>query len=385
MRGRVFRRCPAGSTCGPRCGHSWAVAYDVPPGPGGRRRQQTRSGFRTRDDAEAALTTALAAVRNGVDSGNGRGTTGDYLTTWLAGKRALRPTTAECYRSHLELYLIPHLGHVRLSELRAAHLDSMYAAMTARTERPLSPATVRRVHSTLHNALASAVKRRLLAFNPADQVELPSAPRTPVVVWTPAHVARWLEHTATDRLAALWRVTVLVGLRRGELVGLRWADVDLSAGHLRVAQSVTAAGRSLHVGEPKTKSGVRTVPLDAATVAALRSHRKAQAAERLAWAGAGVETGFVFTREDGAMLHPEHLSRRFRVLARHAGLPPIRLHDGRHTSASLALAAGVAMKTVSDRLGHSTTWVTADTYSHVTPAVAQDAADRIAALVARSS
>lgn len=182
-------------------------------------------------------------------------------------------------------------------------------------------------------------------------------------------------------LYALYGVVVLTGLRRGEALGLRWADVDLDEGVLHVRQQVVAVGTEVRIGPPKTKAGERTVALSEATVAMLREHQARQRPERLMWGEAWHDSGHVFTYEDGRMLRPDHVTHLFRRLAKEAGLPLIRLHNLRHTSASLALAAGVPMKVVSDRLGHSSESITSALYTVVVPAVARDAAERIANVV----
>ena len=170
---------------------------------------------------------------------------------------------------------------------------------------------------------------------------------------------------------------LVTGLRRGEAIGLRWEDVDLDGRCLFIVQQITEVrGKSL-VGTPKTKRGARLVPIDDDTVAMLRRHREGQEIERVAWGPAWNDAQLVFTRENGLPLRPEYATRHFQALAGAAGLPPIRLHDLRHTNASLALAAGVEMKVVSERLGHSQISVTADLYTHVSRGLGQDAADRI--------
>ena len=168
-------------------------------------------------------------------------------------------------------------------------------------------------------------------------------------------------------------------------LGIRWPDVDLDAGYLRITQQVLQVGWQTEIGKPKTDSGERAVSLDAATVQVLRLWRELQDAERRATRGAWQDTGLVFTREDGSQLHPEHVVDTFQCIAKQAGLPPIRLHDLRHTAASLALQAGVPMKVVSEQLGHSSLGITADTYTSVLPAVAQAAAEAVAGIVPRAT
>jgi integrase len=170
-------------------------------------------------------------------------------------------------------------------------------------------------------------------------------------------------------------------MRRGELLGLRWVDVDLDLARVAVRQTLVLAGRQVVVSEPKTSRGRRSIALDPRTVAALRTWRAAQAAERLQWGGAWVDSGLCFTREDGTPLHPEWLSDAFAWRVGRVGLPRIRLHDLRHTHASLGLAAGVPVKVMSERLGHTSSSFTADAYQHVTPALEEQAAATVARLV----
>ncbi len=191
----------------------------------------------------------------------------------------------------------------------------------------------------------------------------------------------------TDRLYALYHLIAFRGLRRGEAVGLPWSEVDLDpeAGSVTISRQIVQLGWATEQGEPKTASGARTIALDAQTVAVLRAHRARQAAERLQAGTAWLNTGLVFTREDGSAVHPDYVTRHFERLVKAADLPPIRLHDLRHGAATLALASGTHLKVVSEMLGHSTITITADTYTSVLPAVARAAAEATSALVPRGS
>ncbi len=384
--GSLYQRhtshCPRASDGGVlphKCRGSWSFRIDLGRGYDGRRRQASHAGFPTKTAALAAM----KEVQRSHDEGNDHVRTlllGNYLEDWLEAKRSLRPSTRQAYRSHLDLYLLPRLGHVKLQELRPHHIDRFFVEVAGGTRKPLSSASLHRLHATLRSALASAVKRRLISHNSASHVELPSREQAAEAVWTVEDVHRFLTAVADDRLAALYRIAVIAGLRRGELVGLRWVDTDVEAGAIRVAQQVVQLGTQLHVGRPKTRSGQRLVAIDPATAALLETHRKQQEREREAWGAGWHETGHVFTYQDGRVLQPDYVTQKFRRDALRAGLPSIRFHGLRHTSASLALAAGIPMKVVSDRLGHSTTTITADLYSHVLPVVARDAADAIGAL-----
>jgi integrase len=197
--------------------------------------------------------------------------------------------------------------------------------------------------------------------------------------WTAEELRRFLEHVNSERLAALWTLAASTGMRRGEILGLRWVDVDLDRARVAVRQTLVA-GRQVATSEPKTSRGRRSIALDPRTVAELRAWRAAQLEERLAWGPGYRDTGLVFTREDGSPLHPEWLSDAFAWRIKQAGLPPIRVHDLRHTHASLGLAAGVPIKVISERLGHSSSNFTADAYQHVTPALEEQAAATVARL-----
>jgi integrase len=198
---------------------------------------------------------------------------------------------------------------------------------------------------------------------------------------TPSQLAIFLAHSGSDRLGAAFRLIAFTGLRRGELCGLRWCDIDLDAKTATIRQQLVESGGALIFGEPKTKKGARVISLDADTITSLRSHKAAQAAERLAWGATYNGLDLVFCREDGSPVHPDHVSRLFIALSEAAGLPRIVLHGLRHTHATHALAAGVDITVVANRLGHARASFTADTYTRVLPEVDREAADLIAKMV----
>ena len=434
MAGSVFKRCgcsdAAGRRLGSECpklkksGHgSWYYKAELPAGPDGTRHLARNGGFSTKRDAQQALVDLLDRVNKRTHLSVSTETLGAYLARWLAGKSGLRPTTRRSYEAHVRLYLAPGLGHVRMGELSVEDVEGLYAALrelgtTAKGSpmftrllaarqpssgtRRLTDASVRRVHATLMSALNTAAKRRLIPFNPAAFVELASGKRPKAVLWTEERVADWcrtgkrpkvavwtpeqtgafLDHASADRLYALYHLLTFRGLRRGKAVGLPWSEVDFAGGNVVVSEQIVQLGYRTESGPPKSGSS-RLVALDVDSVAVLRAHKARQAAERLAWGPAWVESGLVFTREDGSALHPEYVTRHFEMLARHSGLPPIRLHDLRHGAATLALAGGADLKTVSEMLGHSTITITADTYATVLSEVARRAAEGAARLVPR--
>jgi integrase len=397
MRGSTFKRCgcrdEAGKLLGTRCPMlrgskhgTWYYSIDLPHGDGSRRRLK-RGGFPTQRSAQEALQRVSSRLAVGQQS-NDRETTGEYLRTWIAQQRQLRATTRRSYESHLRLYLVPQLGDIPLERLRPADIAAMYhsiEAANATKGRPTGPATIRRVHATLRSALNDAVKQQRLAYNPALHVKLPDATPPKVDPWQPAELGAFLDAAMGDRLGALYELMAMTGLRRGEACGLRWRDVDLRLGVITVVQQVIEYGQRLEIGPPKTRGGEhRKVDIDGRTIASLESHRASQTVERHEWGDAWIDTGLVFTREDGTPLRPEYVTRNMQRIAERAGLSRKRLHDLRHGAASLQLAAGVPLAIISKRLGHSSINITADTYSHLLEGAGREAAERTAALVPRA-
>jgi integrase len=311
----------------------------------------------------------------------------DYLEGWLERKKdsgCFRPSTALNTHQHLRDYWIPLLGHYRLSDLTVDDVDRALASIRKEGTRPkpLSAESVRRIHATLRAALNDAVRRRVLQYNPAALAELEPTRRPKVRPWEPDELGAFLDHAAAHRLGVLYEVLAMTGLRRGEVVGLRWADIDLGKRVLWVRQSVVQVGYDSVVGTPKTASGEdRRVDLDEATVGSLIAHRLRQDEARAALGEAYEHNDLVFPREDGKYLKPEVVSKTFEKLVVSSGLPRVRLHDLRHGQASIMLAAGVDMTVVSKRLGHSGIRITSDTYTHLLEGVGRQAAEAAAALV----
>ncbi|MBD3926576.1 site-specific integrase [Nocardioides cavernae] len=311
-------------------------------------------------------------------------TVGTYLPDWLQGKQALRPSTRASYESHIRLHLLPHLGHVPLAELRADHIERMYqkiAGSNPERSRAVSPATMRRIHATLTSALSTAERRGLVVRNAASRVELARSPRPAASAWTSAEFARFLDLIDGDRPHLLFLLLGMRGLRRGEGVALRWRDVDLQVACIRIERSAVSVNGQTVFGPPKSSSGVRTVAVDRQTSAKLHWHGCRQRLENRDRIGTPVLSELVFTDSEGAALDPTYVSRHFDRLVKKHGLLRIRLHDLRHTSASIGLASGETLLEVSRRLGHSSISVTADIYSHIAPLVASESAERLAAVV----
>jgi integrase len=366
-------------------GSAYSVVLDLGRGPDGRRRREWHSGFPTQRAAEKERTRLLKSLDDGTHVRRVDTTVKEFVTTtWLPGLAAssLRPSTVESYHRSAKSYLLPHLGALRLREVTPVCLKSWIDVLKA---AGVGDRTVQIAGVTAHKMLKAAVDLELIARNPADNAAVREArPKTKAQVptlWTSAQTRTFLASQSGDRLFPLWRLVVMTGLRRGEIAGLRWCDVDLSAGVLHVRRTRVVVDYKVLDSSPKTEKGKRSVGLDAATVAALKAHRARQAEELLALGRHRAEDGLVFVREDGEPYHPQRLTIMLSERTRAAGLPRVKLHALRHGHATAALEAGVPMKVVSERLGHSGIAITSDVYSHVTKATDHAAAAQVAAVI----
>lgn len=370
-----------------RRGETW-TAYWSTTDPDGSRRQRTRGGFPTKRTAQAHLTQVVAEVARGSWVEPSRTTVADYLTgTWLPSLDR-RPATIAQYATVARAWIVPAVGSVPLHALTPAHVAGMVASLRAsggKGGRPLGDRSVQLAHTILRAALDEAVRHGLIGRNAAALVRRPAARSKEMRAWTAEQAGAFLDTVAADRLYALWLLLLTRGPRRGELIGLRWVDVDHERGQLAVRRTrvmvTDEAGSRVIDSTPKTSAGTRVVPLDDDLLAALRAHRARQAAEQLAAGVAWEGAGHVFGDPFGRPLHPEWLSAEWGRLVARSGQPTIRLHDGRHTMASLALEAGVPVEVVSIWLGHSRPSITSDIYTHVRPALSDAGGQRITARV----
>ena len=287
-----------------------------------------------------------------------------------------------------QFHIVPHIGSLRLERVSGATLNALYAKLATEGRRDgktgLSPRTVHHVHTCLHRAFRDAVRWNRLFRNPVDAADPPkiSGPGgREMKTWDATQVRAFLEATHNNRLHPLWRLLAMTGMRRGEVLGLKWEDIDFEAGRLSVRRSLIPLGGEVIVSEPKTARGRRSVALDPETVEVLKTQAASQLAEQQEWGEAWCDSGYICTKEDGTPYHPEVVSRYFRQAVKEAKLPTIRPHDLRHTHTTLALRAGIHPKVVSERLGHATVSITLDTYSHAIPAMQEEAAVLIAGLV----
>jgi integrase len=368
-------------------GATWTAYYYT--GTGRHRRQHSRGGFRIKNDALRFLNDTIATIQKGEHVEATKLTVGEYLLDrWLPLiEHTVRPSTWDGYKRTLEQHVIPTLGHVQLQRLTVDHLDRLYAELVTHGRLDgrggLAPKTVRSIHTTLHKALRDAERKQLVRRNVAQAADPPRGGAREMQTWTSGQVRAFLDGMQGHRLYAAYLLAATTGMRRGEVLGVRWRDVDFDATppRLSVTQTVLSINYKIHFGAPKTKRGRRSIALDPTTVQTLKEHRTRQDEERALVADGYHDHDLVFARADGTPVHPDYFSQAFdRAVLRHQ-LPKIRLHDLRHTHATLGFAAGIPAKVMSDRLGHATVAFTQDVYMHAIPQLEADAADQVAALI----
>ncbi|MDQ3760522.1 MAG: site-specific integrase [Actinomycetota bacterium] len=418
-------------------GKGWRYRFDLGPDPlTGRRRQATRGGFATKREATTAMNEAMQASRNGRFVRRSARTVRDFLTEWLSARQlSLKPSTWQSYQDYAKSYVEPILGDTKLSELTAQRLNLLYlhllengrcktdrnaimygywkSAVASGAEEPkahtlaeiggvtydaarkaliryragrlpipkqdgLSPKTVRNVHTMLTAALSDAVRWDYIPRNHAADAKPPRAPRPAREVWTAEQLRRFITQVRNDRFYALWLLVCTTGLRRGELAGLRRNGVDLDNGRIANSTTRVVVGGRAEDSDTKTESSRRSVALDPVTLDALRSYVRLWDIEREEFQHQGT---VLFCWPDGRPIHPETISDWFAQHSIAAGLPPIRLHDVRHSYATAALRAGVPVKVVSERLGHSSVAFPQQVYMHVIPGMDAEGAQLAAAAI----
>lgn len=359
-------------------GPRWRFRLDLAAGADGKRRQRTLS-FKSEAEAVAAQSKGRVEVRNQTYVDPSRVTVSEYLDTWLAGRAKLRPTTRVNYRGHIA-HMKQHLGSKRVQQVTRADVASFVSALT---REGLTPSTVRTIFVVLRKAMRDAIPE-LRQTDPTLKVELPEMIERERPTWSPEQVRAFLAQVDDDPLVGCWHLTMR-GLRRGEVVGLRWSDVDLANGVVRIRHTRVRAGTEVVDGPPKTQRGKRDIPIDGELGNALKLTRERTVSRAqvvpLRQRGEAGSNRLVAVDALGEALRPEAYGDAFARHAKAAGLPPIRLHDARHTVLTEMLLAGVAVHVVARFAGHDPA-VTLRTYAHAADDATRAAADTIGRLFA---
>ena len=379
-------------------GTKWLIVYGVTDPETGKRTQKLRRGFPNEKAAGKELRKLLVDVDKGTYVEPSKTLLRDYLLQeWLPSLQ-VEPSTAASYAKNCRLHVIPYLGAIPLASLTGTRLSALYRELETSGRKDgkpggLSYRTVRYVATILHRALKDATEEGRLAANPADRSKPPKAKQAAppeMKTWDADQLRAFMAWCAKedDGLQTAWKLLAMTGMRRGEALALRWGDIDLDGATLAVRRSVGVVktfgnGQEIITGPPKSGKA-RVIDLDAQTITMLRAHRLARAGISLTLAR---EDGLVLGRVDGTVWHPERFSREWiNRMARMAAMdeppaPGIRLHDLRHTHATLLLRAGIHPKIVSERLGHAKVAITMDVYSHAVPTLQREAAGKLAELV----
>ena len=350
----------------------------------GRRAQVTRRGFRTATEAGRARRETVGRVDAGlVRPSSSVITVNELLDLYLDGLDAdqrLSEKTRFDYRHYAQDYVRPLLGAKKVRDLTPEAVVAWQRALTkgggTKSGKPLAANTIRLARSPLSGAIKLAVSMGVMVVNPVAAVPRPRAPRSIPKHWTPEQAREFLDLMRDDRTYPIWAFLLGSGLRIGELVWLRWANVDLARRHVRVVEFASTLGHDLVSSTGKSREAVRTIEIDDGLVRVLRSQRTAQNQESLASA-TYVPSGFVFTKPDGGSYHPQYLSRLIGRYSVELQLPRLTAHGLRHTSATLMLASGVPPKVAAERLGHADPTLFTNLYSHVTPTMQREAADKL--------
>lgn len=359
-------------------GH-WAIIIDLRDPPTGKRKRKWHSFRGTKREAQVECARLISEMKGGTYLEPSKTSFAQFLEHWLDhAKSQISPRSHERYCEIVRKNIIPALGAVFLNKLRPAQISAAYSKALATGRRDgkggLAPTTVVYMHRLIKQALGQAVRWELLARNVADAVDPPKVERGSLTTYDMTQTVKLLEELSGSRLRLPVLLGVMCGLRRGEIVALRWGHIDLAAGKMTVAESAEQTAAGVRYKPPKSGRG-RTVALSAMVVTQLRQHRLAQAEELLRLGLRQSDETFLYTRQDGEPVQPRSLSQMWAELT--TTLPRVRFHDLRHAHATHMLAAGVHPKVASERLGHSRVGITLDLYSHVLPGMQEDAAARV--------
>ena len=362
---------------------SWRCKFDIGRGPDGKRQTRYLTVRGTKKDAQGALITALAAVNEGTHVDPSKLSIGEFLERWLTdyAASAVSGKTLERYREHVDKHLVPGLGTISLKDLKPLDIQGYYARALAsgrlKGECGLSPRTVHHHHVILSQALGRAVKWRLLAINPVEAVDPPKVHQQEIEVLDDDDLVKLLRTVQSTRSYPAILLAATTGMRRGEILGLRWRDLNLDSAKLSVAVTLEETRSGLKLKAPKTRNSRRTITLPALTVETLRRHRAQVLRERLALGFGRDDDGPVFANLEGGHIRPRNFTKEFTRLVKKAGVRRITLHGLRHSHITSLLRAGVNAKVVSERAGHASVAITLGLYAHALPDMQAEAAAKV--------
>ncbi|MCY7961336.1 site-specific integrase [Bacillus spizizenii] len=345
---------------------------DIGKDANGKRKQKKKSGFKTQREAQEALTELLSKVQKGTYVSPSKQLYKDYAEKWLRTIK-VEEQTLSSYESYFKNHITPGLGDLKLNEIAKSDIEKLVSNML---ENDLSAKTIRKAVVIIKASLEKAVDDGLIGVNPAKKVDLPKLKETEFNIWTQDQIEIFLEAAKSDRLFTLFRLALMTGMRRGELLGLRWKDIRFDLNTVTIQQTLSNDGKKILKGT-KSRAGRRTINLDKTTIEALQILKERVEEEKSRIGEDYPDYDLVFCTKYGTPLSPPNVRRTFKQISEKANLPSIRFHDLRHTHATLLLEKRIPVKVISERLGHSSINVTLNVYAHVLPHMQTEVVDML--------
>ena len=335
---------------------------------------------KTRHESQVWLKKTTVEIDEGMTYASTKLTFNEYINGWLSSKKSsLRPATWMHYNQLSQKYIIPSIGSTKIRNLKPGKIQDLYNDLTS---NGVGTQTVIKIHTVLHSTLSHAVKTGVLSSNPSSAAIPPKEPFKEMKTFNVNQIISMLIAAIGNRFHALFQLAVTTGMRQMELLGLKWTDLSWTKQTLRVERQLSRPdGEGIKFSHPKTKYGRREIALGLQTIEVLRDHYERQQTEIIAAGDNWIDHGLVFTNSFGGPIHPRNLLRDFKKFLKNAGLPVIRFHDLRHTSASLMLNHGIPLIVASRRLGHARPSITLDMYGHMIPNMQIEAAEKLDELV----
>ncbi|MBN1189572.1 MAG: site-specific integrase [Dehalococcoidales bacterium] len=366
MRGHIVKRYK----------NSYTIVLNMGKDPTtGKPVQQWISVKGDKKEAEQRLTELLRQLDTGTFVKPGKTTVAEYLKSWIEGYEAnVAPRTFERYQGIIMKHVIPTLGRLTVTRLRPEHIQNLYAV---KSREGLAPRSINQMHSVIHKAMETAIKRGLLYRNPADGVDPPRIPRLDMQVWDEDDINRFLEVAQDSPYYEFYFLAIYTGMRRSELLALRWSDIDFLYCQLYVSRGMHRLKNGRYIfTEPKTERSRRTIALSPSVILVLKDYREKRERKYRELDLSFDDSELIFQRSDGSPIRPNTVTRAWNDVIKKAGVKPVRLHDARHSHATIMLKAGVHPKIVQERLGHSSISMTLDIYSTVLPGLQEAAAEK---------
>lgn len=353
-------------------GSTWYYILELGKDLNGKRKQKKKRGFKTKKEAQNALIEVENELLKGTYIEPTKLILSEYMKEWLEDKKTkVRPSTHQTYKWLVEKHIIPAIGHFEMVKLTPLIIQQLYNRMI--NENVLSDENIQKIHTLINDALKRAERWGMITKNVAALVDRPKASKKEIHVWDIDEVKTFLSYAESERLYPAFHLALTTGMRQGEILGLRWKDVNFHEHSLHILQTLSHDGKTLSIGT-KTRAGMRRIDLPAETVDVLQNHKKLIEQEKEDADDIYQNNDLVICTTIGTPVSPSNLSRTYRAIIKRSGLSPIRFHDLRHTHATLLLKQGVNPKIVAERLGHADIRITLDTYSHLLPSMQKETA-----------